>query len=386
MPERLFPTQEIGSLSKFGWRTKPIRNRPVSKNDLLEAEEWGRKLSVDKVKELIELLKIKDKSKEVKEKIKEWSLIFALRFFESVGLNIIYCGEQLRSEMYQYPINHIGGFRFLGNVRSFDNKYYKMAACVEPVKFRAPYHLNEFLLTRDHTNKKLKVPITGACTLAYWSDNQWYQKKWNKKSVAPKKRNYKARKEFVMDLSKQVIRPNIQALVNAGAEYIQIDEPAASMFNDKDSLETFVEAFNEATAGIQCKFSMHICFTKYQLLVPEIFGMKKCSQFAWEFANRDTKKLGVDSNVRTGYNCLKLFKEHNFKGEIGLGVVNVHTDSLASPELIRDRILYAAKILGDPSHLYVNPDCGLRTRSWDVAFQKLCNMVKGAELARKLWN
>ncbi|MEA2090368.1 MAG: hypothetical protein U9O89_06405 [Thermoproteota archaeon] len=386
MPKKLFPTQEIGSLSKFGWRTKPIKNQLVSEKDLLEAERWGRKLGVDNVKELIELLKIKNKSKEVKEKIKEWSVIFALKFFESAGLDIIYNGEQLRSEMYQYPINHIGGFKFLGDVRSFDNKYYNMAACVKPVTFRGHYHLHEFLLTKNHTNKELKVPITGACTLAYWSDNQWYQMKWNKKAVDPKKRNYESRKEFVMDLAKTVIHPNIQALVKAGARHVQIDEPAASMFNDKDSLETFVEAFNEATAGIQCKFSMHICFTKYRLLVPEIFDMKKCSQFAWEFANRDTNKLGVDSNVRTGYNDLNLFNEYKFNGEVGLGVVNVHTDNVPSPDLIRDRIVYAAKILGDPHCLYVNPDCGLRTRSWDVAFQKLRNMVKGAELARQLWD
>lgn len=386
MSKKLFPTQEIGSLSKFGWRTNPIKNQRISDKDLLEAGKWGRKLNVDNMEELIDLLKVENKSKEVKERIREWSVIFALKFFENVGLDIIYSGEQLRSEMYQYPVSRIGGFKFLGDVRSFDNKYYRMAACVKPVEFRGPYHVHEFLLTRSRTNKKLKVPITGACTLGYWSDNQWYQLKWNKKRIDPKKCNYEARKEFVMDLAKEVIRPNIQALVKAGARYIQIDEPAASMFNDKASLETFVEAFNEATAGIRCKFSMHICFTKYRLLVPEIFDMKKCSQFAWEFANRDTNKLGVDSRVRTGYSDLNLFNEYEFNGEVGLGVVNVHTNNVPSPELVRDRILHASEVLGDPSRLYVNPDCGLRTRSWDVAYQKLRNMVKGAELAREVWD
>lgn len=386
MPKNLFSTQEIGSLSKFGWRTKSIKNQPISEKDLSEAKGWGEKLGVDNVEELIELLRIEGKSKEIKQKIKEWSVIFALKFFERAGLDIVYNGEQLRSEMYQHPVHHIGGFKFLGDVRSFDNKYYNIAACVNPIRFLGPYHLHEFLLTKKHTKKELKVPITGACTLAYWSDNQWYQLKWNEKAMDPKKRSFEARREFVLDLAKKVIRPNIQALVQAGARYVQIDEPAAGMFNDKDSLETFVEAFNEATAGIRCKFSMHICFTKYRLLVPEIFDMKRCSQFSWEFANKDTDKLGADSDARIGYNNIKLFNEYGFDGEVGLGVVDIHTDSIPSPELVRDRIVYAAEILGDPNRLYVNPDCGLRTRSWDVAFQKLRNMVKGAELARQLWD
>ncbi len=53
------------------------------------------------------------------------------------------------------------------------------------------------------------------------------------------------------------------------------------------------------------------------------------------------------------------------------------------PELVEDRILYAAKLVEDPYRIYVSPDCGLRTRAWDVSFQKLSNMVTGADLARK---
>ena len=65
-----------------------------------------------------------------------------------------------------------------------------------------------------------------------------------------------------------------------------------------------------------------------------------------------------------------------------LGVIDVHTDRIESPELIKDRILKAIKIL-TPERIYVNPDCGLRTRSWKVAFAKLQNMIKGVMLARR---
>jgi 5-methyltetrahydropteroyltriglutamate--homocysteine methyltransferase len=104
--------------------------------------------------------------------------------------------------------------------------------------------------------------------------------------------------------------------------------------------------------------------------------MKNCDQLALEFANRDNSK-------RESYNQLKLLNEYNDKREIGLGVADVHVDTIETPELVKDRIDYATKILGDPARIYVNPDCGLRTRSWDVAYQKLCNITKGAELARQ---
>ena len=80
---------------------------------------------------------------------------------------------------------------------------------------------------------------------------------------------------------------------------------------------------------------------------------------------------------------MKLFKEHGFQGEIGIGVSDVHVNEIESPELIRDRILYAAKALDDPTKIYVNPDCGLRTRTREVSFDKIKSIVNGAELARK---
>jgi 5-methyltetrahydropteroyltriglutamate--homocysteine methyltransferase len=110
--------------------------------------------------------------------------------------------------------------------------------------------------------------------------------------------------------------------------------------------------------------------------------MKHVSQFTWEFANRDEEKPGVKRAARPGYEALHLFNEYGDKREIGLGVTNVHVDARESAELVRDRVLYAAGLLG-PERIYVNPDCGLRTRSWDVAFGKLRACAEGAALARK---
>jgi 5-methyltetrahydropteroyltriglutamate--homocysteine methyltransferase len=66
-----------------------------------------------------------------------------------------------------------------------------------------------------------------------------------------------------------------------------------------------------------------------------------------------------------------------------VGVLDIHTDFVEPPELVRDRVLYATEVFGDPERIHVIPDCGLRTRSWDVAYRKLESMVAGVELARK---
>jgi 5-methyltetrahydropteroyltriglutamate--homocysteine methyltransferase len=63
-------------------------------------------------------------------------------------------------------------------------------------------------------------------------------------------------------------------------------------------------------------------------------------------------------------------------------VLDIHSDFIESPELVRDRVLYAVKVFDDPSRIHVMPDCGLRTRSWEVAYRKLRNMTAGVALAR----
>ncbi|MCI4322097.1 MAG: hypothetical protein L3K05_07325, partial [Thermoplasmata archaeon] len=74
--------------------------------------------------------------------------------------------------------------------------------------------------------------------------------------------------------------------------------------------------------------------------------------------------------------------EYGDTREIGLGVVDVHRNDIETAERVADRIRRAAKILGDPSRIWVNPDCGLRTRRLEVAWQKLGSVVEGARLAR----
>ena len=82
---------------------------------------------------------------------------------------------------------------------------------------------------------------------------------------------------------------------------------------------------------------------------------------------------------------LTKFAGSAWEGKVGLGVIDIHTNFIEPPELVRDRILYAAGVLG-PERLEVNTDCGLRTRTWEVSLEKLKNMVEGARLAERELN
>jgi 5-methyltetrahydropteroyltriglutamate--homocysteine methyltransferase len=372
LTEGLFPTQDIGSLPKPRWLVRGLRRGKVGEGELEEAREWGDRLRVPEWESLVGLLREGDLKEKARE-LRDWAALYHLHFLQEAGLDIVYDGEARRIEMYEYPIRRTGGFRFHGLVRSFDNKYYRKAASVGEPHLGEPYHLDEYLFVRDRARKAVKVPLTGAYTLADWSYNEYYLRRSLEAGLDPRAAKRRAKEELTIALARDVIRPNIAALVEAGATIVQIDEPAAT--THPDEIDLFVESFNESVAGLDAEFPVHICFSDYSLLFPEILEMKKCSQLMWEFANRD-------NDNRDGYKPLELFAEYDDGRQIGLGVVDVHVGEVESPELVRDRILHAARVLGDPGRIYVNPDCGLRTRTLAVAFRKLQNMVAGAELAR----
>jgi 5-methyltetrahydropteroyltriglutamate--homocysteine methyltransferase len=379
---KLFPTQEIGSLAKPAWRVKGYRGEPLSESEIAEAISWGRRLRIEDVEELVKILKRKERTPADKRAILEWSAKFVIRFFETAGLDIVFDGEQWRSEMYEHVIRNVEGFKFLGYVKSFDYRYFNKAACISKPKYVKPFYVEEFIFTRKNTSREVKVPFTGPYTLVDWTFNEYYEKKLGGKIKDFKRRKMEARGEFLFDLIKEVIRPEIGRLVEAGARWIQIDEPAATTNPSAEEMELFVEAFNETVKGFNCIFSLHNCYSNYEVLAKYASQLRNCSQLALEFANRDSRQTG-NNEVRVGYRELKLFEDYGFKGKYGVGVIDVHTDFVEPPELVRDRILYAAKVVGDPNRIYVSTDCGLRTRTWEVSFAKLKNMVLGAELARK---
>jgi 5-methyltetrahydropteroyltriglutamate--homocysteine methyltransferase len=382
MSEVRFLTREIGSLGKPSWRVKTFAGRPLEEQDLEQAETWGRRLDVDGYEQLVELLRSGRSGDAKLPEIDEWAAIYAIRLLEKVGLDVVYDGEQRRTEMYDHVAAFARGFEPRGIVRSFDNKYYAKAAVVEPPSVDGPQDLEEFDFVRTHTDRVVKVPLTGAYTMEDWSYDEHYAHEGALGGSA--ERRYEARRRFVSDVATNVILPNVQGLVEAGAEWIQIDEPAAT--TKPDEVPLVVEGFNGATRGVEAKKSMHICFSDYSALWPAVLELDDCLELQLEFANRDSRELGTSEEDRPGYaETLRLFKEYGYPN-VGLGVLDIHSDFVEPAELVRDRILYAVDALGDPERIQVNPDCGLRTRSWDVVYEKLANMVQGTRLAEEALN
>jgi 5-methyltetrahydropteroyltriglutamate--homocysteine methyltransferase len=375
-------THEVGSLAKPGWRVKGYGGRPLAERDVEEARSWGERLGVPGYEELVELLGRAPLDRAQREELKRWSSIYGVRLLESVGLDVVYDGEQQRSEMYAAAVPNIDGLEFRGSVRSFDNKYYSKAAATGPVSLRSPFHADEFALLRSVARAELKIPVTGAYTIAAWSFDEHYFRDVDMRvpASARRERRKQARREFVLDVARNVIRPNLEALIAAGARWIQVDEPGGS--TEPDELDLFVESFNVSVEGLDATFSTHLCFSDYELFFPAIEGMTGCRQYAVGFANYDTRELGTSGRARPGYQIIRKFRDLPYEPALGLGVLDIHTDFIEPPELVRDRILYAVDVFGDPERIHVTPDCGLRTRSWEVSHQKLRNMVEGVEMAR----
>jgi len=369
-------------LAKPPWLVKTNAGRPLADADIEHARRWGEKVGVEGYEELIELLRQPERDPVA---VARWSSRYALRLLESAGIDVVYDGEQQRSEMYAWAVAHANGFEERGTVRSFDNKYYTKSAVVDTPSLRAPYHNDELEFLASAAEHDLKIPVTGAYTLAVWSYDERYGSRDGRLGRTGRRAaEVAARQEFALDLARNVIRPNLQALIDLGATWIQIDEPGAS--TEEDELEVFVDSFNASVDGLDCFFSTHLCFSDYDLFFPAIEGMSGCRQYCVGFANYDSRELGTSGADRPGYEVIAKFRDLPYEPILGLGVLDIHTDFVEPPELVRDRILYAVEVFGDPARLHICPDCGLRTRSWEVAYDKLVSMVEGTRLAAEAVN
>jgi 5-methyltetrahydropteroyltriglutamate--homocysteine methyltransferase len=378
MTEIRFVTREIGSLAKPGWRVKSIAGRPVEEKDIEDARKWGERLGIASEELAGILRKGEGFTSEEQAKIQDHAALYGIRLLEQAGLDVVYDGEQRRSEMYDHAVRHAKGFETRGTVRAFDNKYYTKAAVVEKPLVENVYDLEEFEFVRHNTDRIVKVPFTGAYTIVDWSYDEHYARDGTTLGAAAQRAE--ARRRFGVDVARDVVRPNVAGLVEAGAEWVQIDEPAAT--TRPEEVPLVVETFNATREGVDTRASMHICFSDYNCLFPHIEALDDCYELQLEFSNRDSREFGTKAEDRPGYDVLESFAGSAWDGKVGLGVIDIHTNFIEPPELVRDRILYATRVLG-PERIEVNPDCGLRTRTWEVSLEKLKNMVEGTRLAEK---
>lgn len=356
----------------------PFLRKRIDDGAISETWYWGKMLEVEGFERFVERLR---RGEVVVDELRDWASLYAIRLHEKAGLDVVWDGEQRRIEMYEHALRMVSGVEFLGKVKVWDAETYNKAAIKAPPKLIENKYVPEFLFAKRHARRQLKVPLTGPYTLAEWSFDEYYFTKTDP-SLGLIQRRREAKRDMVFDLARNVLRPVVQSLIESGAERIQIDEPAATTKPDEVSL--FVEAFNEVVKGLRARFTIHICYSDYSLLFPHILEAK-AQELSIECANRDSVKLGLSPDERKGYEILKLFREYPSSLSLAPGVVDVHTDYIEPAELIRDRLLYASKILGDPSRIIACNDCGLRTRKWEVAFRKERSLVEGASLARKVF-
>ena len=300
-----FLTHEVGSLAKPPWLVKTSAGKPLEESDVEHAREWGEKVGVEDYEQLVELLRQDERDPD---EIARWASRYCMRLQESAGVDWIWDGEQQRSEMYAWAIAHSNGFEPRGTVRSFDNKYYSKSAAVGPVSLGEPYHNDEFSFLKSAAKHDLKIPITGAYTLAVWSYDEHHLPKEGRLGGGLSRRDeVEARRELTLDIARNIIRPNLEALIDLGATWIQIDEPGAS--TEEDELDVFVESFNVSVEGLDCMFSTHLCFSDYHLFFPAIEGMSGCRQYCVGFANYDTTELGTTSAERPGYEVISKWRD-----------------------------------------------------------------------------
>ncbi len=276
------------------------------------------------------------------------AVIAVLRDQEVAGIDIPSDGEMRRDEMVEYFAERIEGFKFYGPIRVWGNNYFRKPAVVGPLRRPKPMVLNEFLFLRRHARAKVvKVTITGPYTIADWSFNEYYGSK----------------EDLAFELAK-IINAEIKELEEAGATYVQVDEPALT--THPREMEWAVQAVNEAIKGVNIKVGLHVCYSDYRVLKP-YFDELRVSQFALEFANR-------------GFRDLRILK--NLSKELGFGVIDVHNPRVESPEEVARAIEKVMKYV-EPECLYVNPDCGLKLLPREVAREKLKAMVEGVKLVRR---
>lgn len=387
---KIFITQEIGSIQRPIWRQK--LGAPANNAWIKSAMLWGERLNVSERFELANdastgLLQKdgKRRTPEEKQRILEIASLYVIRMFEVAGLDRVFNGEQPRTEMYDFLAKVTFGMEPAGQINAFDANYFRKATINGAVAIKKEgidFFENEFDFVKKHTKKVVKPCLTGAYTMSDWSFIEHYRKLHESSGDAPRTAIRKARSDAVLDFARNVLNPIVLALAKRGAKVIQIDEPAAST-NENES-ELFTQAVNESFKGVpsDVEKALHLCYSNYPALFPALAECKADS-YLIEFTNHASPHTFKPDQVSPEtFRVIELFKEYGMNVNIGLGVVDIHSDLIETPQVIRDRLLYAAKIIGDPARIQVNPDCGLRTRQWHVAFAKLLNMVEGAALAR----
>jgi 5-methyltetrahydropteroyltriglutamate--homocysteine methyltransferase len=272
-----------------------------------------------------------------------------LAFQEEIGVDLLVDGEMYRGDMVTYFAEHLEGFAISGLVRSYGNRYYRKPIAVGPIRRPRPITVEWFRFAQARTSRPVKGMLTGPYTLADWSFNVYYDR----------------REDLVMALA-EVVHAEALDLERAGARYIQIDEPAIS--TRPEELELAIAAMGVVTRGLTAHTITHLCYGAFEATYPRLLALP-VDQIDLELANR-------------GFELLELFRQHRFTKQIGLGVVDVHSHRIETKEEVKHALRRALEVLA-PEQIYVDPDCGLKTRTVDEARAKMRVLVEATREVRR---
>jgi len=288
-------------------------------------------------------------SQDALEKMEHEETIAVLKRQEEIGLDILVDGELYRGDMTTYFAERMPGFAISNPVRSYGNRFYRKPIAVGPIRRKKPLTVEWWKFAQAQTSKPVKGMLTGPYTMMDWSFNE----------------HYPSREAMAMDLA-EAIREEALALQEAGAKYIQIDEPAVSV--RPEELSMAVRALGRATEGLKAKTITHICYGDFDVIYPALLDLP-VDMIDLEMAN-------------SRYDLLDRFRSHPFTKEIGYGVLDVHSHRIESKDEVKQGILRGLEVL-KPEQMFVDPDCGLKTRTVEEAFAKLQVMVDAVREVRK---
>ena len=265
---------------------------------------------------------------------------------ERSGLDVVCDGEMRRTEMVEFFAERIPGYEFNGPVKVWGHNYFDKPSVVNAVEYAQPWLLEEFEFASTAASRPIKVPITGPYTLASWSFNEYYDDT-----------------ETLAYALADLVRAEIDVLVDAGARYIQIDEPALATTPDDHaivhgSLDRIV-----ADLDPEVRIGLHVCYGDYGRIYPEVLEFP-IHELDIEQSNQDFDQLAE-------------FRDPSFTLELALGVIDVHDTTVETVEEIKGYIRNGLTVV-PPDRLTVSPDCGLKLLPRDVAYQKMANMVTAA--------
>ncbi|MFK5882710.1 MAG: 5-methyltetrahydropteroyltriglutamate--homocysteine S-methyltransferase [Sulfurospirillum sp.] len=280
---------------------------------------------------------------------------------EDTGLEVLVHGEPERNDMVEYFGEQLNGYGFSQNgwVQSYGSRCVKPPFIYGDISRPKPMTVGWITYAQSKTKKIMKGMLTGPVTILNWS------------FVRDDKPRDEVAKELAVALSDEV-----DDLQNAGIKIIQVDEAA---FKEGYPLRTSkipayekwaVENFklSVSSAKKETQIHTHMCYSEFNDIIRTIEAM-------------DADVITIET-ARSGNELLRVFKEVGYKQEVGPGVYDIHSPRIPSVDEIVKQIKLLLEVL-PKEQLWINPDCGLKTRKWKEVIPSLKNMVEAVKIVRE---